>query len=97
MSDEEDAWNDMKLSIGEVSEIIKSTNCKKCKTVQELFIVSEGDIVCPGCGFIQESHIISDDPEWNNYVEDGVMNSSGMRCGTVLDPTNPSSLSTSGV
>ncbi len=89
MNDEEDAWNDMKMSIGEISEIIKSTDCKKCKTIQERFIISEGDIVCPGCGLVQESHIISDDPEWNNYVEDGVMNSSGMRCGTVLDPTNP--------
>jgi transcription initiation factor TFIIIB Brf1 subunit/transcription initiation factor TFIIB len=70
-------------------EIKHSTNCSTCNTQQEQFIITNGDIVCTGCGYVKEERIISDDPEWNNYVEDGVMNSSGMRCGNVLDPTNP--------
>lgn len=64
-------------------------NCKNCKSSFETFIVINGDLICKECGFVQESRIISEDPEWNNYVEDGVMNTSGIRCGTILDKTNP--------
>lgn len=89
----EEAWNDlysqMSISTDNDSKKNSKKNCKTCNTNHEEFIVTCGDIVCPGCGLVKEAGIISDDPEWNNYVEDGVMNSSGMRCGTVLDPTNP--------
>jgi len=86
----EEAWGDMfsHLSLCQKKEKIEM-NCKKCTSTPETFVVTNGDIVCRNCGLVQEERIISDDPEWNNYVEDGVMNSSGMRCGNVLDPTNP--------
>jgi transcription initiation factor TFIIIB Brf1 subunit/transcription initiation factor TFIIB len=51
--------------------------------------IKVGDVICKNCGVVQESHYISDEPEWNNYVEDGVMNSSNIRCGGPLDSTNP--------
>jgi transcription initiation factor TFIIB len=85
----EEAWEDLfaHLSISKEEKI--NNSCKKCQSSPESFVVTNGDIVCRGCGLVQEARIISDDPEWNNYVEEGVMNSSGMRCGNVLDPTNP--------
>ena len=70
-------------------QIIVHSSCKQCNTHNGAFITTNGDIVCPGCGLVQEERIISEEAEWNNYVEDGVMNSSGMRCGNILDPTNP--------
>ena len=92
----DEAWNDYFSQISLDSETNSKTNkskdsknCKKCNNNQEEFITTNGDIVCAICGLVQESRVISEDPEWNNYVEDGVMNSSGMRCGNVLDPTNP--------
>jgi transcription initiation factor TFIIIB Brf1 subunit/transcription initiation factor TFIIB len=92
MSDElDDIWNDFFTSKLELKENVeKDTNdCKGCGSNKDTFIVNSGDIVCITCGLVQESSIISDDPEWNNYVEDGVMNGSGIRCGNVLDTTNP--------
>jgi transcription initiation factor TFIIIB Brf1 subunit/transcription initiation factor TFIIB len=87
-SEIEEAWNDLELSIHKNTEQKTVEHmCKNCKNKD--FITTNGDIVCPCCGLVQEERVISDDPEWNNYVEDGVMNSSGMRCGNVLDPTNP--------
>jgi transcription initiation factor TFIIIB Brf1 subunit/transcription initiation factor TFIIB len=90
MNDEyDDIWDDFyKCKINEI-EVIQKSVCKKCNNESSTFIQSCGDIICPGCGFIQESHTISDAPEWNNYIEDGVMNSSGTRCGNILDQTNP--------
>ena len=87
----EEAWNDLfsHLSMNDTDSKKISKNCINCNTSQENFITTHGDIVCPGCGHVKEAGVISDDPEWNNYVEDGVVNSSGMRCGGVLDPTNP--------
>jgi transcription initiation factor TFIIIB Brf1 subunit/transcription initiation factor TFIIB len=88
----DEAWNDLfsQMSIQDKdSKKISKQNCNICNKPPEEFITTCGDIVCPGCGHVKQSGIISDDPEWNNYVEDGVMNSSGMRCGSVLDPTNP--------
>jgi len=92
----DDVWKDLQEyqeseNIGN-KVIQRNDKCinKNCKGNCDVFFESkEGDIVCRSCGTIQESHIISDNPEWNNYVEDGVMNSGGMRCGNVLDPTNP--------
>ena len=86
----DEAWNDFfsEMSLKEETTKTISKTCKKCNGPQEEFIVTEGDIVCKSCGFIQQSHVISDDPEWNNYSEEGVM-SNTMRCGNVLDPTNP--------
>jgi transcription initiation factor TFIIIB Brf1 subunit/transcription initiation factor TFIIB len=64
-------------------------HCKSCSAHFDEFVTTNGDIICTGCGTIQEERIISEEAEWNNYTEDGVVNSSGMRCGNVLDPTNP--------
>jgi transcription initiation factor TFIIIB Brf1 subunit/transcription initiation factor TFIIB len=76
------------LSLNETKKT-ESNNCKNCKTNFNDFTINSGDLICTGCGTIQEERIISDEGEWNNYVEEGVVNSSGMRCGNVLDPTNP--------
>ena len=83
--EEESIWDDFFTDLGldrEPKEI--HSFCSQCNTHQGEFITTNGDILCPGCGLVQEERIISDDPEWNNYVEEGVMNSSGMRCGTGL-------------
>ena len=85
----DDIWNDFEEYRSKVKvDTIVNTNCK-CGCCPNDFLKQFGDIVCPNCGAIQESHCISDDPEWNNYVEDGVMSSSNIRCGTILDKTNP--------
>jgi transcription initiation factor TFIIIB Brf1 subunit/transcription initiation factor TFIIB len=65
--------------------------CKNCENSSENFItdITQGDVVCPSCGLIQESHYITEDPEWNNYTEDGVSKTNNIRCGTFIDPTNP--------
>jgi transcription initiation factor TFIIIB Brf1 subunit/transcription initiation factor TFIIB len=87
---EEEAWGDFFTHLSLNEKVTQEINhCVTCKTPKDQFIITNGDIVCQNCGLVQEERIISDDPEWNNYVEDGVMNSSGMRCGNVLDPTNP--------
>ena len=85
----EDIWEEYfeDLGLNKTKEI--TCVCRQCNTHSAQFITCDGDLLCPGCGFVQEERIISDDPEWNNYVEEGVINSSGMRCGNVLDPTNP--------
>jgi transcription initiation factor TFIIIB Brf1 subunit/transcription initiation factor TFIIB len=88
-SEHEDIWDDFFRCVTVKEKTNKSSSCKQCNKPQEQFITTNGDIVCPRCGFVQEERVISDDPEWNNYVEEGVINSSGMRCGNVLDPTNP--------
>jgi transcription initiation factor TFIIIB Brf1 subunit/transcription initiation factor TFIIB len=96
---EDDAWNDFftsKLSINSddnsndnEKDIKTNSNCKNCGSKSDNFLIDCGDLICIKCGTIQESSMISDNPEWNNYVEDGVMNGSGIRCGHVLDVTNP--------
>jgi len=63
--------------------------CKDCGSDHTSFVINCGDILCVNCGLVQESSIICEDPEWNNYTEDGVINGSGIRCGSVLDSTNP--------
>jgi transcription initiation factor TFIIIB Brf1 subunit/transcription initiation factor TFIIB len=85
----EEIWDTFfsQLTVSETSK--KSKNCNVCDTNFNEFIVNSGDVICTHCGTIQEERIISDEAEWNNYVEEGVMNSGGMRCGNVLDPTNP--------
>jgi transcription initiation factor TFIIIB Brf1 subunit/transcription initiation factor TFIIB len=90
----DEIWNDLQEYQNETEPICKQINQKNC--INKLcnnndFSLQhrEGDIVCTSCGTVQESHYICDDPEWNNYVEDGVMNSNGARCGGVSDPTNP--------
>jgi transcription initiation factor TFIIIB Brf1 subunit/transcription initiation factor TFIIB len=74
-------------------QIPKQKKCinKNCQTTSDHFItiLREGSIICTLCGGVQETHYIIDDPEWNNYVEDGVVNSNGARCGSIIDPTNP--------
>ena len=79
--------NNLKISIPKNQTI---NNCKNCGTESQNFIkhLKEGDIVCPTCGFVIESSIILDEPEWNNYSEDGVV-ANNSRCGTFLDNTNP--------
>jgi transcription initiation factor TFIIIB Brf1 subunit/transcription initiation factor TFIIB len=93
MSEVEECWNifqEYQATI-EIKPKIDKDYCHNCNENATNFvkISTEGDLVCPNCGFIQEERIMSDDPEWNNYVENGVMNSSGNRCGAVLDTTNP--------
>ena len=64
-------------------------NCKVCNADHNTFIITSGDLTCQNCGLVQEMCTISDEPDWNSYVEDGVVNGSGIRCGNVLDSTNP--------
>jgi len=88
----DEAWNDFftsNLSFKEQENKQENIDCKGCGSNKQSFTINSGDIVCVTCGLIQESSIISDDPEWNNYVEEGVINGSGIRCGNVLDSTNP--------
>ena len=99
---EEEIWNDFFASTCSItkeqnnSKQLTNNNinnnkkeCKDCKSSYTSFIINSGDILCVNCGLVQESSIISEDPEWNNYTEDGVINGSGIRCGRVLDSTNP--------
>ena len=85
---EAEAWSDLEMSISQTIPKISSKNCKRCNEIPENFITTNGDLVCTGCGFVQETFIISDDPEWASFSEEGVKGST-MRCGNVLDPTNP--------
>lgn len=89
-TDHEDIWSDFftSLSIDENDKEDSSNKCKNCNESQYLLMI-HGDLTCTACGLVNESHSISDDPEWNNYTEEGIIKSSGMRCGNVLDPTNP--------
>lgn len=92
--DIENLWNDFleHNSSKDSTEIVTEKNCKGCKSPAENFItnLSEGDIICTNCGTVQESHYITDDPEWNNYTNDDSSSKiSGVRCGTFIDPTNP--------
>ena len=84
-------WNDfnssLNLNVTENDQFEKKL-CKNCNSDESNFIITEGDITCR-CGFVQDSRIVSEGPEWNNYTEDGVINGSGIRCGTILDSTNP--------
>jgi transcription initiation factor TFIIIB Brf1 subunit/transcription initiation factor TFIIB len=77
-------FTDMKIGIQESKE--ESKKCKNCNN--EFFTIINGDLMC-NCGFVIESRVISEDAEWNNYSEEGVMNSSCIRAGNVIDPTNP--------
>jgi len=97
----DDIWNDFFASKDLIKENnsnqiskqnkhdLNENNCKDCGSNSNTFIINNGDLICIDCGLIQDSRMISNDPEWNNYVEDGVMNGSGIRCGNVLDSTNP--------
>ena len=87
----DEAWDDFQnfLDLKNEKNEKENTNCKGCGSCKDTFTIRSGDIVCIECGLVQESSIISDDPEWNNYVEEGVINGSGIRCGNVLDSTNP--------
>ena len=70
----------------------KTKNCKNCDGSSENFIthLSDGDVICPNCGTVQESHYITDVPEWNNYSNDDSSSKvNNVRCGTFIDPTNP--------
>ena len=69
----------------------KNNNCKSTKLITDFRV---GDIICSGCGAIYESHLISQEAEWNNYSEDGVSGKSNARCGAPLDYTNPYEVST---
>jgi transcription initiation factor TFIIIB Brf1 subunit/transcription initiation factor TFIIB len=89
MDNFDDIWEELQNFKNEsgMENSIENNGCKKCNETD--FITTNGDIICKNCGLVQESRIISDDPEWNNYIEEGVMKSGGMRCGLVLDDTNP--------
>ena len=69
----------------------KSIKCKNSKCENNSFVTdySVGDVICTVCGSIQESHLISDQAEWNNYSEDGCVSKSAARCAPPLDYTNP--------
>uniref|UniRef100_A0A6C0AY94 Transcription factor TFIIB cyclin-like domain-containing protein n=1 Tax=viral metagenome TaxID=1070528 RepID=A0A6C0AY94_9ZZZZ len=84
----DEAWNDFNLSLNDSNDTKPiSKNCKQCNNIPEQFVISEGDIVCMQCGLVQQSCIISDDPELT-FSEEGCT-PNVMRCGRVLDPTNP--------
>lgn len=89
----DEIWNDLQQYQSSLIEDSKTTssdnNCKFCKEDHNTFIIRSGDLTCQKCGLVQEACTISDEPDWNSYVEDGVVNGSGIRCGNVLDSTNP--------
>ena len=89
----DEIWNDLQeyqsSLIDNSKKIIQKNNCKTCNADPNTFITTCGSITCIKCGLVIESNIISDEPDWNNYVEDGVMSGAGIRCGNVLDFTNP--------
>jgi transcription initiation factor TFIIIB Brf1 subunit/transcription initiation factor TFIIB len=87
-SEIENIWKDFFTDIGVGIQESKneSKKCQNCNN--EFFTIINGDLLC-NCGFVIESRVILDDAEWNNYSEEGVMNSSGIRAGNVIDPTNP--------
>jgi len=88
MDNFDDIWDELEKFQDQTRSVVsRDINCKNCNS--DDFVVNNGDMTCVNCGFIKQSRIISDEPEWNNYVEEGVMNSSGMRCGNILDQTNP--------
>ena len=70
-------------------------NCK-CSSINFIKDIPAGDLLCSECGFIVSCRQISEEAEWNNYMDDkvgGFKNAS--RCGLAEDPTNPfSTLST---
>jgi transcription initiation factor TFIIIB Brf1 subunit/transcription initiation factor TFIIB len=84
----DDIWSEYFTEIkGNQISKDESKICKNCKN--DRFNIINGDLMCT-CGFIIESRVVSDEPEWNNYTsEDGVMGSNGNRAGTIIDPTNP--------
>jgi transcription initiation factor TFIIIB Brf1 subunit/transcription initiation factor TFIIB len=84
----ENIWKDFftELNSGIQESKEESKKCKNCNN--EFFTIINGDLMC-NCGFVIESRVISEDAEWNNYSEEGVMNSSCIRAGNVIDPTNP--------
>ena len=87
----DEIWNDLQEYQNKNEQICTQTIQKKCinnncNNIDFIYQQRDGDIVCTSCGSVQESHYICDDPEWNNYVEDGVMNSNGARCGNIVDP-----------
>jgi len=92
----DDIWDDFtnSLNLNISEEIYCLPNCKNCDAKQDTFMVLQGDLTCTSCGFIAQCSMVSDEPEWNNYVSDGVMSSAGIRCGTILDPTNPYDVAT---
>jgi transcription initiation factor TFIIIB Brf1 subunit/transcription initiation factor TFIIB len=86
----EESWNDyfshLDLNKNETGE----NDIQKCKNCNNSNLYTmNGDITCTVCGLIFEAGIISKEAEWNNYSEEGVMKSNGIRCGNVLDYTNP--------
>jgi transcription initiation factor TFIIIB Brf1 subunit/transcription initiation factor TFIIB len=87
----DDLWNDFYTSVNLKEEKKKceqkSNNCKHCNQ-EDSFVILEGSVTCTDCGYIFQTCVISDDPEWTNSSEDGIPGSL-MRCGNVLDPTNP--------
>ena len=87
----EDIWTDFNKSLN-ISETVTNEKkvCKNCNSDESNFVTieCEGDVVCL-CGFIQDSRITSESPEWNNYSTEGVIDGSGIRCGTIIDSTNP--------
>lgn len=88
--EQEELWNDYFSSISkdlEKVKIVSENICKNCKN--DNLTIMKGELICVSCGFVAEN-VISDEPDWNNYTsEDGSVNSSGMRCGNILDATNP--------
>jgi len=87
--DLESLWNE--FSINTKIETKKNIDncCKNCKSLNIICDVRVGDIICNSCGAVQESHVILDEAEWNNYSEDGVLGKNMARCGPALDYTNP--------
>jgi transcription initiation factor TFIIIB Brf1 subunit/transcription initiation factor TFIIB len=85
-------WKDLN-SLDELTNDSKQkidTNCKNCGEESQNFIDDSkmGDTLCIRCGLVQ-SRYIADEPEWNNYTEDGILNSSNIRCSNSIDNTNP--------
>ena len=85
----DESWNDYfsHLSLNTQQSENEIQKCKNCKN--EVLYTMNGDVTCTLCGSILECGVISQEAEWNNYSEEGVMNKSNIRCGNVLDYTNP--------
>jgi transcription initiation factor TFIIIB Brf1 subunit/transcription initiation factor TFIIB len=45
--------------------------CSDCRAYGKFVWTNDGDIVCTACGLVKEGHVISDEPEWRFYEDDG--------------------------
>jgi transcription initiation factor TFIIIB Brf1 subunit/transcription initiation factor TFIIB len=82
----DELWSEYFTEINGAQDSKNEIKCKNCNN--DNFMILDGDLLC-NCGFIIEGNIISDEADWNNYSEEGVIGSNCNRAGNIIDPTNP--------